>query len=726
MRSYSKRRLSPGFQIVAGILKLALLLGFLTPWISSASEGEIVSVQHVMLPGGRLQLDIGTTGEIADPKIFRTNEPDRIVLDFFGVSSIVKPRILEVDRGSVDSVIVAATESRTRVIINLIASVSFESLRQENGLVLLIDPVLSANAVVQDEADLVPDQSSGAIPLPFQVTAVDFRRGTEGSGLVMIHLSAEEAGISVEDERGEIVLDLMQAELVEGLERRLDVVDFATPVQFIDAFKMDDRIRIILAARGEYDYVTFQSGRVFTVEVMPRAEQEAAEEAGERYSGEPLSFDFQNIAVRSALQIIAEETGINFVISDTVAGEMTLRLRQVPWDQALDTIMQTKGLAKRERNNVIWIAPAEEIAEKERIALESSQNLLTLEPLVSELVQVNYAKAEDIADLLKSVKAVEPNIDKSMFGSVTVGDIATEENQLLSERGSVTVDTRTNSLLIQDTRQKIGEIRKLISEIDRPVKQVLIETRIVIANEAFSRNIGVKLGLTGVNSGMGTMIGSGSLANTANIRTEGLTKSTDGSLAVDLPAGNIGTDEVASYALTLAKAGAGWGALIDLEISALEAEGEGKIIANPRLLTADKQEAKIEQGQERIFTTNTLGEGTVVTKKAVLSLTVTPQITPDDRLILDVAVTKDSFVSATEENIDTLAIETQVLLENGETVIIGGIYQQETKESVSKVPILGDLPGLGMLFRTKGFLDERRELLIFLTPRIVNPALTAG
>ena len=407
---------------------------------------------------------------------------------------------------------------------------------------------------------------------------------------------------------------------------------------------------------------------------------------------------------------------------------MSLRLKDVPWDQALDTIMQTKGLARREQGNVVWIAPAEEIANQERLALEASRQVSELEPLVSDLIQINYAKAEDIGELLKSVRAIEPNVQQSMFGNVSVAEVQTEENRLLSERGSVTVDERTNSLLVQDTQSKIREIRKLVAELDRPVKQVLIETRIVEAKENFSRNLGVKLGLTGINSNtsLGTAMGSGSLSNTGTIRTDGVSASGDGSLGVNFPAQGIGSVSPASYALTLAKAGAGWASLIDLEISALEAEGNGKIVANPRLLTADKQEAHIEQGQERIFTTNTLGEGTVVTKKAVLGLTVTPQITPDDRVILDVFLTKDSFVSATEENINTLQVRTQVLLDNGETVVLGGIYEQQTADNVSKVPVLGDLPILGPLFRTKGILDNRSELLIFLTPRIVNPVLTSG
>ena len=562
---------------------------------------------------------------------------------------------------------------------------------------------------------------------PHHITAVDFRRGPNGSGRVTIGLNRENVRVMAREEQGEIVLDFADTVLGDDLERRLDVFDFATPVQFVDTFSLDERTRVVLSALGAYDYVGFQSGKTFSVEVTPRADDAETKAADDdSYIGSPISFDFQNISVRGALQIIAEETGINFVISDSVAGDLTLRLKDVPWDQALETIMQIKGLAKREKNNVIWIAPAEEITAKERLVLESSLQMTELEPLISELIQINYARAEDIAELLKSVRAVGPNVQPSMFGSVSIAEVQTETNSLLSDRGSVTVDARTNTLLIQDMAGKVLEVRKLISELDRPVKQVLIETRIVIANEDFSRNIGAKLGLTSINDSVGSIIGSGSLSNTATVRTDGISASGDGSLSVNLPATGINGDSPASYAVTLAKAGAGWAALIDLEISALEAEGNGKIVANPRLLTADKQEAHIEQGQERIFTTSTQGEGGVVTKKAVLSLTVTPQITPDDHVILDVFVTKDSFVSPTEENINTLQVKTQVLLENGETVVIGGIYEQQSSKTVSKVPLLGDLPLVGKLFKKKGILDNRRELLIFLTPRIINPALTGG
>ncbi len=713
-----------------GVLMCGVLLVMITS--SARAVGDdiaLTAISHTALPGGQLQINIRSSAPLPQPSVFRTSAPDRIILDFFGVASALTSPVIDVGSGAVESVMVAQTEQRSRVVINLVAPVAYESVLDLDGLTLVIDQALVAVDAAQATPGPADSNSAGSVRHSGgQVGLVDFRRSPDGAGWVILELDIDDARINVREHLGEIVLDIDDASLDASLERRLDVIDFATPVHYVDAFSTGTGVRVVVTPRGSFDFVSVQSGKRFTLEVSDKTPAGDEDLEAVTYAGKTISFDFQNIAVRSALQQIAQETGLNFVISDSVTGDMSLRLQDVPWDQALDTIMQTKGLARREHGNVVWIAPAEEIANQERLTLEASRQVSELEPLVSDLIQVNYAKAEDIANLLKSVRAVEPNVQQSMFGNVSVAEVQTEENRLLSDRGSVTVDSRTNSLLIQDTAQKIREIRKLISELDRPVKQVLIETRIVEANEDFSRNIGVKLGLTGINSNtdLGSLIGSGSTSNTAVVRNDGLSASGDGSLGVNLPAAGIGSVAPASYAFTLAKAGAGWAALIDLEISALEAKGNGKIVANPRLLTADKQEAHIEQGQERIFTTNTLGEGTVVTKKAVLSLTVTPQITPDNRVILDVFVTKDSFVSPTEENINTLQVRTQVLLDNGETVVLGGIYEQQTSESVSKVPVLGDLPILGVLFRTRGILDNRRELLIFLTPRIINPVLTAG
>ena len=713
-----------------GVLMCGALLVMITS--SARAVGDdiaLTAISHTALPGGQLQINIRSSAPLPQPSVFRTSAPDRIILDFFGVASALTSPVIDVGSGAVESVMVAQTEQRSRVVINLVAPVAYESVLDLDGLTLVIDQALVAVDAAQATPGPADSNSAGSVRHSGgQVGLVDFRRSPDGAGWVILELDIDDARINVREHLGEIVLDIDDASLDASLERRLDVIDFATPVHYVDAFSTGTGVRVVVTPRGSFDFVSVQSGKRFTLEVSDKTPAGDEDLEAVTYAGKTISFDFQNIAVRSALQQIAQETGLNFVISDSVTGDMSLRLQDVPWDQALDTIMQTKGLARREHGNVVWIAPAEEIANQERLTLEASRQVSELEPLVSDLIQVNYAKAEDIANLLKSVRAVEPNVQQSMFGNVSVAEVQTEENRLLSDRGSVTVDSRTNSLLIQDTAQKIREIRKLISELDRPVKQVLIETRIVEANEDFSRNIGVKLGLTGINSNtdLGSLIGSGSTSNTAVVRNDGLSASGDGSLGVNLPAAGIGSVAPASYAFTLAKAGAGWAALIDLEISALEAKGNGKIVANPRLLTADKQEAHIEQGQERIFTTSTAGVSEMVTKKAVLSLTVTPQITPDNRVILDVFVTKDSFVSPTEENINTLQVRTQVLLDNGETVVLGGIYEQQTSESVSKVPVLGDLPILGVLFRTRGILDNRRELLIFLTPRIINPVLTAG
>ena len=683
------------------------------------AESNVIleDIKYKTMPNGKIQIDLLSSSKIPDPSIFSTSNPEKLVFDFAGLKNNVDKNFFQISHGAVDSLIIAQNQMRSRLVINLLSAMSFKQYKKENGLTIVLEPESHLNSL------------SKKSPLAYKnnhdknITSIDFRRTMNGVGRTILEFDSEDIIVGIRDELGEIVIDIKGVRIEKKLQRRLDVLDFATAVNYIDTFSTPNGARVVIIPRPGSKFTSLQSGRKFIVEVTLTSDLKNGSTEVAKYSGGVISFDFQNISIRSALQQIAQETDMNFVISDSVSGEMSLRLQNVPWDQALDTIMQTKGLARRVQGNIVWIAPAEEIANQERLALEASRQVSELEALRSDLIQINYAKAEDIANLLKSVRAIQPSSQQSIFGNVSVAEVQTEENRLLSERGSVTVDVRTNSLLVQDTPEKIREILKLIKQLDRPVKQVLIETRIVEANEDFSRSIGAKLGLTGINGNtdLGTLSGSGSLTNTDTIRTDGLNESGDGSLGVNLPASPIGSVSPAAYALTLAKAGTGWGALIDLEISALEAEGNGKIVANPRLLTADKQEAHIEQGQERIFTTNTLGEGTVVTKKAVLGLTVTPQITPDDKVILDVFVTKDSFVSPTEENINTLRVRTQVLLDDGETVVLGGIYEQQTSKSVSKVPIFGDLPIIGNLFKTRGVLDNRRELLIFLTPRIVNP-----
>ena len=702
--------------------------------VSNSVGAVLNSISYSSLPGGRVQVNFNATGLSEKPGIFRTNQPARIIVDFFYTKSAVLENIQRVGTGAVESIITAETDDRTRVILNLVGPVDFEQRAEDNGVALIMSAPTSSQVLASRQSPEF-ESASKTEKLPFQLTDVDFRRTEVGGGQIFVSLSSPEIGVDVREEAGEIIIDFPGTALPGNLEQRLDVIDFATPVQTIDTFFTGASSRMIVSPVGQYTYSSYQVGNELVVQVNPLEVTENEREPDEfGYVGDKLTFNFQRITVRAALQVIADFTGLNFVTSDSVSGDLSLRLEDVPWDQALDTIMQVKGLAKRQKGNVVWVAPAEEIAAKERQALEAQTQVFELEPLVSELIQINYATAADISAILKSIKAVDTGVDTSLFGNVTVSEVETESNSLLSSRGNVTVDPRTNTILIQDTRSKIQEVRKLIAKLDRPVRQVLIETRIVEASDDFSRNIGARLGFSrltenaqfpgSTGSNLGTTAGSASVANNASILTGGVAPG--GDLSVDLSADGIGGLAASSYAFTLAKAGAGFAHLIDLEISALEAEGTGKVIANPRLLTTDQNEASIKQGQERVFTTSVLGEGGVVTKEAVLGLTVLPQITPDNKLVLEVNITKDSFSSADSTTINSKQIQTKVLLDNGETVVIGGIYEQTKSQSTTKVPVLGDIPLLGALFRKKNKIDNRTELLIFLTPRIVDAALTVN
>jgi len=704
----------------------------------AGNPNTLTGIKYATLPGGRVQVNLSMSKRPEQPGQFSTNKPPRLAFDFFNTRSELESPVTKVGVGALESITTVQAEDRTRVIFNLVRPVPYETQLADDGIVFVIQNPDTESARVERTE---PKPFARKADAKHSIENIDFRRSSEGGGRITVRLSDPQIGVDVQEQAGEIIVDFLNTEIDDDLEQRLDVVDFATPVQTIDTFQEGNTVRMVVTPQGRHQHLAYQAGNVFNINVDPVVELEEEEETDEfGYSGDRLSLNFQQINVRAALQVIADFTGLNFVTSDSVTGTLTLRLKDVPWDQALDIILQTRGLGMRRSGNVVWVAPAEEIAQRERQQLESQQQKSELQPLTSELIQINYAKASDIADILKSVKAVDTGVQQSLFGSVNISEVETESNSLLSPRGNVTVDDRTNSILIQDTPGKISQVRELIAKLDKPVRQVLIETRIVEATDDFSRNLGARLGFQRVTqqaeiggANIGDVSASGTLEG-ARSNTDSLTGaagaptfSPDG-LAVPLRAPGIGeaTSTPASYAFEIFKAGTGIANLIQLEISALEAEGRGKVIASPRLITSNQQEARIEQGQERIFTTSVLGVGSVVTKKAVLSLTVTPQITPDDRVVMDVFVTQDSFESPTEPTINTKQITTQVLLENGETAVIGGIYQQDTSTSVTKVPFLGDIPGLGVLFRTKSRSDNRTELLIFLTPRIVNPALNIG
>ena len=559
---------------------------------------------------------------------------------------------------------------------------------------------------------------------------LQFHRLRDGSAeLILVHSSSPEQ-LSVETDDMQIRIWLQDTDMSKTLGQSLDVTDFATPVSNIQVVPVSGaiRIQINLLARAHPVVTHQENGMRLTIHrneaTTSAANAEIANAQQGREKAELMTLNFQNISVREALQSVADFTGLNLVTSDSVEGDLSLRLKDVPWDQTLEVILQTKGLAMRQRGNIIWVAPSHEIVEKEQQALELQKAADELEPLVSELIRVSYARVEDMATMIKSVKAVQTGVDQTIFGAVSVSETKTEENSLLSPRGSITVDARTNSLLVQDTTTKIREIKALVRQLDIPVRQVLIETRIITAQESFSKNIGVRFGLTRMPQASepsevmqsGLSIGGG--VGATNPMGE------DHALSINLPASAIGAEAAGSIGFTLATIGSGFLNLLDLEISALQAEGNGRVLANPKILTTDKRRATIEQGQERLTTFGTaFGTSSSKGQKAVLSLTVLPQITPNDKVILDVDITNDAFVSANADTVNTQRINTQTLLGDGETVVIGGIYTEEQLRGMVKVPLLGDIPYLGALFRKKQIRNNRSELLIFLTPHIIDPAI---
>ena len=697
---------------------------------SAAVEPVVLTgIRYSPLPGGRIQIDIDTDIRPLEPGAFVTNKPTRLALDFFGAQIGFEERNIDVGLGPLQSIVAIQTKDRVRVVFNLVQTVGYETQILDDGIAVTLDATSAAVSATTLQSRMFPEKADGETE--HQISKIDFRRDKDGGGRIIVELSDPKIGVDVKETAGELVVDFVDTGIAAELEQRLDVVDFATPVQTIDTFRQGEHTRMIVTPSGRYRQLAYQSGNVFSLTVSPLTEQEIEEETKDEfgYSGEKLSLNFQKISVRAALQVIADFTGLNFVTSDSVKGTLTLRLQDVPWDQALDIILQTKGLAMRQKGNVVWVAPATEIAAKERQQLEASQQVAELEPLLSELVQVNYAKASDIADLLKSIEPVHSGVETGAFGSVSFEALETESNTLLSPRGQVTVDERTNSLLIQDTASKISEIRKLISKLDRPVRQVLIETRIVEASDDFSRVLGARLGFARQSentrfpgsrgSNVGTVTLSGNVEDLATINNDGFTTVNNDGLAVNLPARGIGAETAGSFAISVEKVSAGMWNLLNLELSALEATGGGKVIASPKIMTANQQEAIIKQGQERVFPPS--GFNTKPTRdEAVLLLQVKPQITPDDRLVLDVRVKQDVFVDTTINVKDKKEVQTQVLLDNGETVVIGGIYQEQTRQDLDKIPLLGDIPLLGNLFKRKSRDHNRKELLVFLTPRILD------
>ncbi len=679
---------------MAGLLALSAL-GFGGVANAQQDTPALQDVSFVSLPGERVRIQLKFSAPVPDPGSFTVDNPARIALDFPHTRNALPTRRMSIDSGKVHDLVAVEAGGRTRVVIGLSQPVGFDTKVEGDNVYLTLDSSAEGSSVA----------TPGAVPRA-SVRDVDFRRAENGAGRVILTLTDPRAAVDMERHGQQIEIKLPKGHLPQDLERRLDVTDFGTQVKTIDAFNQAGGAKIVITAAGDFEHIGYQTDDRFIVEVSPKgkAKKQAATasagagEAGKpQYSGQRLSLNFQNIEVRAVLQLIADFTGLNMVTSDTVQGNLTLRLKNVPWDQALDIILKSKGLDMRRDGNVIMVAPAEEIAAREKLQLEAAKQLEELAPLRSRSIQVNYAKAADLAALLKQ-----------------------KGNSLLSERGQITVDPRTNKLLVQDTQENIDAIKGMVAELDVPVRQVLIESRVVLASNQFSKELGVRFGVSrATTDGNHNVIGSGNLEGTTQI-INGQQLELNNSLNVNLPATSS-----AAGTLGLALAKLPLGTLIELELSAAQAEGRSETISSPRVITANQREATIETGTEIPYQEASASGATSVSfKKAVLSLKVTPQITPDDRIIMDLQVNKDApnFGNAVlgVPPIDTQSVTTQVLVDNGETVVLGGVYQQTKTHTVNRIPFFGDLPVVGVLFRNKLETNDKSELLIFVTPKILK------
>jgi len=696
-------------------LSSLLLMGLAMP--ASVLANVLQDISFSALPGNRVEVVLTLAEPIENPLSFTTDNPARIAIDLPDTTSGLANKTKPISIGAARSVVAIEGKGRTRVVVNLLDAVPHTISSHGNQLVVSISGGAGAGSASEATsataaASVGSDSGQVSAGPGVQIADVDFQRGPDGEGRIEVTLSDPNVVVDMRQQGDKVVLDFLDARLPGELARTLDVTDFATPVTEVQTRPDGNNTRMVISASGEYEHLAYQANNTYTVEFRPlsRQEQDARRRAERVYEGERLSLNFQDIEVRAVLQLLADFTGLNMVVSDTVAGRITLRLRNVPWDQAMDIILKTKGLSMRRTDNVVLVAPTEEIAAREKLELESQQQIAELAPLRSELVQVNYAKAATLAALLKS-----------------------SENKLLSERGSVTIDERTNTLLVQDTAAKLDEIRDLVGKLDIPVRQVLIESRIVIANDDFAKDLGVKLGLSGRIlpdnlDGNTFVVGGG--------RPGDLDASSVGYQGVEIPDGNQGLlvnlpqtlsgSRGGAINFLLGKVGAH---LLRLELSAMQQEGRGEVVSSPRVITADQNRAIIKQGVEIPYQeASSSGATSVSFKEAVLQLEVTPHITPDDRVIMDLKVNKDNPDFSRSvlgvPPVDTRALETSVLVDNGETVVLGGVFERDKSKSVERVPFFGELPGVGVLFRQTQTQDKNNELLIFVTPKILKDTLT--
>jgi len=719
----------------AALTALALALAAPLAWAQGAAKNVVESVSFSSVQGGKILVKVGMKEPLAAlPQSFAVTNPARIAIDLPDTTNGLGKTQVEAGEGDLKSVSVVQTANRTRLVMNLARSLSYTAAVDGKLLVVTIDasqlPATSTPAATERPgaaamASVFAEAPPGAVRQ--NIRDVDFRRGNAGEGRVIVDLSSANTGIDIRQQGRTILIDFINSSVPRNLVRRLDVGDFGTPVRFVDTFEQAGNARMVIEPRGLWEYSAYQTDTQFILEVKPVKEDpnKLVQSSTPGYAGEKLSLNFQNVEVRAVLQVIADFTGLNIITSDTVGGNLTLRLKDVPWDQALDIILQSKGLSKRKNGNVVLIAPTDELAAKEKLALEANAQISDLEPLRTESFALSYAKADDLKKLLSD-----------------------KDQKILSKRGSATVDERTNTLFVQDTGMRLEEARRLIQQLDVPVRQVMIEARIVIADDKWGRQLGARFGTQSAFSSGNRNYGvSGSLTDTvsplsnnplsrgaANLSMPGYTQSFDRGPQGNIPAGgqpeqlNVNLPVVgAAGSLALSILNLGSGNLVNIELSALEADNRGKVVSSPRVITADKKKAVISQGTEIPYETSAAsGATTIAFKPAVLELAVTPRITPDDRIIMDLEVKKDSVgqIFANIPSIDTKRVTTQVLCDNGDTIVLGGIFEQTTRTTVEKVPLLGDIPVVGYLFKKTIKQDDKTELLIFVTPKIVKDSLT--
>jgi type IV pilus assembly protein PilQ len=677
----------------------------------AADPVKLTSIDVQTLSGSQVQLKLHMDGAAPEPLPFTIDKPARIAFDLPNTTLALASRRIDVRSGGVDTVLAAEANGRTRLVVNVDTLLPYTTRVDGNDIVVTLGQQPGADVGKQAAARAAA--ASPAAAAERAIRTIDFRRGTDGTGRVIVQLTDPRTPVNVRQEGNQIVVDFAGTLMPKNLMRRYDVMDFATPVQTVDAVRVEGSSRLVISAQGDFEQLAYQSDNQYTIEIKPSLKRSAQEEKKE-YTGERLTLNFQDIDVRSVLQLLADTSGQNIVVSDSVTGNLTLRLQNVPWDQALDIVLRTKGLDKRRQDNVIIIGPTEELATREKAELAAHKEVQELSPTHTEFMQVNYAKVADLQKLIKNTSA---------------------KDSMLSPRGSLSIDERTNTLLVQDTSDKLADIRRLVQTLDVPVKQVLIEARIVIVSDTFERDLGARLGITGF-----TTAGANSLISVSgtNVGTDTMTSSVLPSATGTAPTGNVQLPTLDNrYQVNLPAANTngslalsilGGKHLLDLELSAAQNEGKSETVSSPRVITANQKQATIMQGVEIPYQESaSSGATTTQFKNAVLSLKVTPLITPDNRVILDLDVSDDSVgqqvTSATGgsvPSIDTREIITQVLVNDGQTVVLGGILDTTKTRSANKVPFFADIPVLGHLFQSTTNINNKTELLIFITPKILR------